>query len=87
MKNTEITFNVSENILSSVNQNVQEFTQNMRLYFALELFAKHQLTFVQASDLANLSREDFLRELDENEIDFFSYAPSELENELEFLSL
>ena len=87
MKNTEITFEIPENILTSTNQTVQEFTQNVRLYIALEMFRKHQLTFIQASDLANLSREDFLVELDKNGIDFFSYDPAELDAEMELFSL
>ena len=53
------------------------------LYTALQLFRKHKLSFGKAAELARVSRDEFLIELNRNEIDFIAYDPSELEKELE----
>ena len=50
---------------------------------ALQLFKDHKLSFGKAAELAGISRDDFLIELDKNKIDFIAYDPSELEAELE----
>jgi predicted HTH domain antitoxin len=83
MRTAEIRFDVQEDILNTLNQNVNEFTMQLRLYAALQLFKKHKLSFGKAAELAGISRDEFLIELDKNEIDFIDYEPSELERELE----
>lgn len=86
MKTAEIKFEVSEEILNSLNQNVEEFTDQLRLYSALQLFKQHKLSFGQAAELAAMTRERFLIELDKNEIDIINYDPSELNKELKRLA-
>ena len=54
----------------------------LRLYTALQLFKKHKLSFGKAAELAGISRDEFLIELDRNKIDFIAYDPSDLEKEL-----
>lgn len=83
MRNTEIKFEISENLLSSLNQNKREFTNQLRLFSALHLFKNHKLSFGQASELAGMKREHFLVELEKHGIDFIDYDPLELEGELE----
>ena len=83
MKTAEIRFEVQEDILNVLNQNISEFTMQLRLYTALQLFRKHKLSFGKAAELAGISRDEFLIELDKNEIDFIAYDPSDLEKELE----
>ena len=85
MKTAEIKFEVSENILNSLNQTTDEFTDQLRLFSALELFKKHKLSFGQAVELSGMKRERFLLELDKYEIDFIDYDPSKLAEELERL--
>jgi len=82
MKTTEVKFDIPENILNSLNQDVEEFTGLLRLVTALQLFKNHKLSFGQAADLAGMSRENFLTEVDKHKIDFINYDPSELEDEL-----
>jgi predicted HTH domain antitoxin len=82
MRTTEIRFDVQEDILNALNQNINEFTMQLRLYAALLLFEKHKLSFVKAAELAGISRDEFLIEMDKNEIDFIAYESSELEREL-----
>ena len=83
MKTAEIRFKIPEDILYALNQSTKEFTEQSRLYTALQLYKKHKLSFGKAAELAGISRDDFLFELDKNEIDFIAYDPSELEAESE----
>ncbi len=82
MRTAEIRFEVQEGILNSLNQNIAEFTMQLRLYTALQFFKKHKLSFGKAAELAGVSRDEFLLELDKNKIDFIDYDPAELEKEL-----
>ncbi|MCI5150723.1 MAG: UPF0175 family protein [Candidatus Electrothrix sp. MAN1_4] len=83
MKTAEIRFEVQEDVLNALNQNISEFTLQLRLYTALQLFRKHKLSFGKSAELAGISRDEFLIELDRNDIDFIAYDPSDLEKELE----
>ena len=69
-------------MLNVLNKNTIEFVIQMRLHTALHLFKKHKLSFEKAAELVGITRDEFLLELDKNEIDFISYAPAELESEL-----
>ena len=82
MKTTEIRFEVQEDILNTLNQNIAEFTMQLRLYAALQLFKKHKLSFGKAAELAGILRDEFLLEIDKNGIDFIDYEACELEKEL-----
>ena len=83
MLTAEIRFEIPEDILFALNQNAKEFTNQSRLYTALQLYKNHKLSFGKAVELAGISRDDFLIELDRNEIDFIAYDASDLESELE----
>lgn len=80
---TQISFEVSSDVLHSLNQNPAEFTQQTRLLVALHLFKTHKLSLGQAIALANLNREQFLAELDKHDIPLIAYDPAELAAELE----
>lgn len=82
MQTTEIRFEIPEHILNALNQDILEFTRQMRLTTALQLFKDHKLSFGKAAELAGTSRDEFLIQLDKNEIDFIAYDPAELEEEL-----
>jgi len=82
MKMTNINFKIPENILNTLNLDKIEFTQQSRLYTALQLYKNHKLSFGKASELANVSKEELLIELEKNNIDYISYDSSELESEL-----
>ncbi|MFQ5822152.1 MAG: UPF0175 family protein [Candidatus Heimdallarchaeota archaeon] len=83
MRTTQIAFDIPESILHTLNQNRDEFTQQTRLFAALQLFQNHKLTFGQAAELAGMTKERFLVELDKYGIDLIDYDASELEEELE----
>jgi len=83
MKKTDIKYKIPEEILTSLNQDETEFTKQSRLITALQLFKKHKLSFGKASELAGVSKDEFLIELDKNNIDYISYDSDELKEELE----
>ena len=83
MKKTDITYKIPEEILFSLNQNKAEFTKQSRLFTALQLFKNHKLSFGKAAELAGLSKDEFLIELDKYNIDYISYESEELKSELE----
>ncbi len=83
MEATQITFEVPQGILQALNQTRKEFICQMRLLTALQLFKNHKLSFGQAAELAGVSRQDLLTELDNHEMDLIAYDASELEGELE----
>jgi len=83
MEMAEIKFRISRNLLHALNQSEKEFTAQLRLFSALQLFKSHKLSFGQAAELAGMKKEHFLIELDKNNIDLIDYDPSELESELE----
>jgi predicted HTH domain antitoxin len=83
MKATQISFEIPESILQALNQSQDEFIGQVRLLAALQLFKNHKLSFGQAAELAGLSKDRFLIELDNYSIDLIDYDPAELEQELE----
>lgn len=83
MRATQISFQISDGILHTLNQSREEFANQMRLFTALQRFKNHKLSFGQAAELASLSRGAFLIELDKYNIDLIDYDASELEQELE----
>ena len=83
MKMTNINFKIPENILRSLNLDKIEFTHKSRLFTALQLYKNHKLSFGKASELAGISKDELLLEIEKNNIDFISYDSSELESELE----
>ncbi|MCA9962255.1 MAG: UPF0175 family protein [Anaerolineales bacterium] len=82
MSTQQISFEIPTRLLHTLNQNQDEFTAQVRLWAALQLFQAHKLTLGQAIELADLSREQFLFELDRRQIPLIDYDPAELENEL-----
>ncbi len=85
MANVQI--EIPEEILYTLNESVTEFTMQMRLFTAMQLFKKHKLSLGKAAKLAGINKEQFMLELDRNEIPLIDYDPNELEEELARLEL
>ena len=83
MKATQISFEISESILQALNQSRDEFIGQVRLLAALQLFKTQKLSLGQAAELAGISKDRLLIELDNYNIDLIDYDPAELEQELE----
>lgn len=83
MKTTQISFEISEGILDVLNESRDQFVRQVRLFTALQLFKSHKLSIGKAAELAGISKERFLLELDTHAIALIDYDPAELEQELE----
>jgi predicted HTH domain antitoxin len=82
MAMASVRFEIPEEILYALNESITEFTLQMRLFTALQLFKKHKLSLGKAANLAGMDKDQFMVELDRNEIPLIDYDPLELEEEL-----
>lgn len=83
MKTTQISFEISESFLDILNESREQFVRQVRLFTALQLFKSHKLSIGKAAELAGMSKDRFLIELDNHAIALIDYDPAELEEELE----
>ena len=81
MRMISIQFEIPEDILYSLNENAAEFTQQMRLYSALQWFKDHKLSLGKAAELAGIKKEHFMFECDRHNIPLIDYDPDELDQE------
>lgn len=81
----QLTMNIPDSIPMTLNIDLQELTQTMKLSTALMLFKKSKLSIEQASHLANLSIYNFMKECHKNQIPVISYEEGELEDELQLM--
>lgn len=66
-----ISFSVKADILLSLKENAEEFTQNLRFLSALMLYRKNRLSLGKAAELAGYTKLDFIDKLkSENEAVF-----------------
>ena len=74
---------IPDEIITTLNRNNDELSNDFKLYIALQLYKTHKLTLKQSADFAALSLEMFIKELSKNNIDVIDYSPEELDDELE----
>lgn len=82
MGRAKINFEIPADILFSLNETAQEFSNQMRLYSAVLLFKDEKLTLKQSADLANAPMMNFIYELGKRDIPVINYSPEELEDEV-----
>jgi len=70
----------------TLNSDIKELTNTIKLNSALMLFKNHKLSIEQASHFANISIYDFMQECSKNEIAVISYSEQELKDELNSMS-
>ena len=81
----QLTMNIPDFVPLTLNTNVKELSQMIKLNTALMLFKKSKFSIEQASKFANLSIYDFMEECNKNQIAVISYDKNELENELNLM--
>ena len=69
----------------TLNADIQELKQTIKLNTALMLFKNSKFSIEQASHFTNLSLYDFMNECKKNHIPVISYDENELENEMKLM--
>jgi predicted HTH domain antitoxin len=82
MAMAKVHFEIPEDILYALNENVLDFTFQTRLFTALQLYKRHKLSLGKAAQLAGIKKEYFLMEMDKYEIPLIDYEPEELDEEM-----
>jgi len=82
----QLTLNIPEFALLTLNKNTQELKQTIKINTALMLFKNDKFSIEQASHFANLSLYDFMEECKKNHIPVISYEEDELVNEMKLMS-
>jgi predicted HTH domain antitoxin len=82
MKTTEITLNIPEDILYTLNEDKAGFTKMLKYYAAMELYRSHKLSMGKAAELAEMNKADFMYELGKNGIPSIDYDVQEFSEEI-----
>ncbi len=78
----QVTINIPDFAPLTLNKDIQELKQTIKLNTALMLYKNAKFSIEQASKFANVSIYDFMVECSKNKIPVISYDKNELENEL-----
>lgn len=73
-----ISFSVNDNILFSLKENAQEFTQNLRFLSALMWYRKNKLSLGKAAELAGYNKLDFIERMKVEHEAIFDYSEEEM---------
>lgn len=77
-KTINISFAVKENLLLSLRESQEEFTQDLRFLSALMLYRKNRLSLGKAAELAGYSKLDFIEKLKLEKEPVFDYNADEM---------
>ena len=81
----QLTLNIPDFAPLTLNKDIQELKQTIKLNTALMLFKNSKFSIEQASHFANLSLYDFMTECKKNQIPIISYEENELANEMKLM--
>ncbi len=73
-----ISFSVNDDILFSLKENAQEFTQNLRFLSALMWYRKNKLSLGKAAELAGYNKLDFTERMKVEQEAIFDYSEEEM---------
>jgi len=82
----QLTLNIPEFALLTLNKDILELKETIKISTALMLFKNDKFSIEQASHFANLSLYDFMEECKKNQIPVISYEEDELDNEMKLMS-
>jgi len=82
----QVTLNIPDFVPLTLNKDLQELKQTIKINTALMLFKNEKFSIEQASTFANLSLYDFMDECKKNQIPITSYDEEELVNEMKLMS-
>lgn len=78
-KTINISFPVNENILFSLKESREQFTQELRFLSALMLYRKQRLSLGKSAELAGYSKLDFIDKLKNEHEPVFDYSETEMD--------
>lgn len=81
----QVTLNIPDFAPLTLNKDMTELKQTIKLNTALMLFKNAKFSIEQASHFANVSIYEFMEECKRNSIPVITYEENELENELKIL--
>ncbi len=81
----QVTINIPDFAPFTLNNDMRELKQTIKLNSALMLFKNAKLSIEQASNFAGLDIYDFMAECSKNNIAVISYEENELEHELKMM--
>ena len=73
-----ISFSVNDDILFSLKENAQEFTQNLRFLSALMWYRKNKLSLGKAAELAGYTQLDFTERMKVEQEAIFDYSEEDM---------
>jgi len=82
----QVTLNIPDFAPLTLNNDISELKQMIKLNTALMLYKNAKLSIEQASHFANLSLYDFMAECSKNQIPVISYEENELADEMKSMS-
>jgi predicted HTH domain antitoxin len=82
MKTLTYSITLPADILIYLNKNIQEFTNEMKLFTSIQLFKDHKLSLGKAAELAQMDKMVFIYNLNQRNIPVIDYEPNELQIEL-----
>jgi predicted HTH domain antitoxin len=74
-----ISFSINDDILLSLKENAEEFTQNLRFLSALTLYRKNRLSLGKAAELAGYNKLDFIDKLRLEKEAIFDFNQTEMD--------
>ncbi|MGZ8946167.1 MAG: UPF0175 family protein [Methylococcaceae bacterium] len=74
-----ISFSVNDDILLSLKEDAEEFTQNLRFLSALTLYRKNRLSLGKAAELAGYNKLDFIDKLRLEKEAIFDFNETEID--------
>ena len=85
MHTQHIAFDIPEDILIALNNNINEFKRQMRIYTAMKVYELGKLSLGKAAKLSGLSYWDFSELLSDNKISLANYPKDELKKEISMI--
>ena len=81
-----ISLKIPDSILTELALDQETFAQDMKLVIAIAYFQQHRLSLGKASELAGISRLEFMDILADRGITIFDYDESEIALELDVIN-
>lgn len=80
---TKVEFQLPESVFSALRKAPDDFVQEMRIAAAVKWYELGEVSQGKATEIAGLTRADFIKALNRYQVSVFQYTESELSEELD----